>query len=190
LVHLLSKTGQTKRALFLIIDKLADVAQAIAFAKQQDDPDLWRDLLDYSMDKPPFIRGLLENVGTAIDPITLVRRIPASLQIEGLKEALGKILKEYGVQWSICDGVAKAMTSEVARGMESLRHGQRRGVKFQVGGSTIVPTGPESPGAAIERALEGEQVGSNTSSDACGICKKRFSSANGTPSFSINFGHY
>ncbi|KAF8539263.1 hypothetical protein BDD12DRAFT_838933 [Trichophaea hybrida] len=188
LVHLLSKTGQTKRALFLIIDKLADVAQAIAFAKQQDDPDLWRDLLDYSMDKPAFIRGLLENVGTAIDPITLVRRIPASLQIEGLKEALGKILKEYGVQWSICDGVAKSMTSEVARGMESLRHGQRRGVKFQVGGSSIAPARPESPGTAMERALE---VGNSNTSDACGICKKRFSSANGTQRTLVAFacGH-
>lgn len=156
LVHLLSKTGQTKRALFLIIDKLADVAQAIAFAKQQDDPDLWDDLLDYSMDKPAFIRGLLENVGTAIDPITLVRRIPAGLEIEGLKEALGKILKEYGVQWSICDGVATALTSEVARGMDMLRHGRRRGVKFQVGGTT---------------ALEDEQAGD---SEVCGVCKRRF----------------
>lgn len=132
LVHLLSKTGQTKRALFLIIDKLADVSQAIAFAKNQDDPDLWNDLLDYSMDKPAFIRGLLENVGTAIDPITLVRRIPMGLKIQGLKPALRKILKEYGVQWSICEGVAKVLRSEVARGMGDLRGGQRRAVKFEV----------------------------------------------------------
>ena len=209
LVHLLSKTGQTKRALFLIIDKLADVSQAIAFAKQQDDPDLWDDLLDYSMDKPPFIRGLLENVGTAIDPITLVRRIPAGLQIEGLKEALGKILKEHGVQWSICDGVAKALASEVARGMESLRHGQRRGVKFLVGEPAGAAAGdgasarPESPGAAVQRALEDAlreetegQVGSgdsgndnvngssssSSSSEACGVCKKRFSNTGGKSS--------
>jgi hypothetical protein len=79
LVYLYSKTGQTKRALFLIIDRLADVSQAINFAKEQADKDLWEDLLDYSMDKPRFIRGLLEEVGTAIDPITLVRRIPEGL---------------------------------------------------------------------------------------------------------------
>ncbi|KAA8910935.1 hypothetical protein FN846DRAFT_1027151 [Sphaerosporella brunnea] len=135
LVHLLSKNGQTKRALFLIIDKLADVAQAIAFAKLQDDPDLWADLLDYSMDKPAFIRGLLENVGTAIDPITL----------------------EYGVQWSICDGVAKALSSEVARGMDRLRHGQRRGVKFSVGG--------------VPAAAEGEEEEEVGSSEACGVVR-------------------
>ncbi|MGG6499098.1 UNVERIFIED_CONTAM: CLH domain-containing protein, partial [Bacteroidetes bacterium 56_B9] len=39
LVHILSKTGQTKRALFLIIGELGDVSQAIAFAKEH--PDLW-----------------------------------------------------------------------------------------------------------------------------------------------------
>jgi uncharacterized protein with PIN domain len=33
----------------LIIDRLADVSQAIAFAKEQDDADLWEDLLNYSM---------------------------------------------------------------------------------------------------------------------------------------------
>ncbi|CCX12021.1 Similar to Vacuolar protein sorting-associated protein 41 homolog; acc. no. Q5KU39 [Pyronema omphalodes CBS 100304] len=179
LVHLLSKTGQTKRALFLIIDKLADVTQAISFAKQQDDPDLWNDLLDYSMDKPKFIRGLLENVGTAIDPITLVRRIPAGLQIEGLKEALAKILKEYAVQWSICDGVAKAMTSEVARGMESLRHGQRRGVKFQVGEIAPLPVTPDNIEIALERAMETERVNSANPNEVCGICEKRFSGHNG-----------
>ncbi|CRK44098.1 hypothetical protein BN1723_006015 [Verticillium longisporum] len=75
LVYLYSKTGQMKRALFLIIDRLKNVKKAIEFAKEQDDPDLWSDLLDYSMDKPKFIRGLLEQVGTSINPITLVRLI-------------------------------------------------------------------------------------------------------------------
>jgi hypothetical protein len=184
LVHLLSKTGQTKRALFLIIDKLADVAQAIAFAKQQDDPDLWGDLLDYSMDKPAFIRGLLENVGTAIDPITLVRRIPAGLEIDGLKNALGKILKEYGVQWSICDGVAKALSSEVARGMDALRHGQRRGVKFQVGGGgASAPAIPQSPEAAMDQAFlqQEDPAEAGNTGEACGVCKKRFGSGKSSP---------
>ncbi|KAH0537265.1 hypothetical protein FGG08_005927 [Glutinoglossum americanum] len=132
LVYLLSKTGQTKRALFLIIDKLQDVSQAITFAKSQDDPDLWNDLLDYSMDKPRFIRGLLEEVGTAIDPITLVRRIPEGLEIEGLREGLSRMIKEYEIQFSISDGVARVLRGEVAMGMDTLRLGQRRGIRFDV----------------------------------------------------------
>jgi hypothetical protein len=172
LVHLLSKTGQTKRALFLIIEKLADVARAISFAKAEDDPDLWSDLLDYSMDKPQFIRGLLENVGTAIDPITLVRRIPAGLEIEGLKDAVGRILREYAVQWSICDGVAKAMDSEVSYGMDRLRGGRRRGVKF----CTFPSINLAAPEAETEEKTDEdeEKREHENPSDACGVCHIHF----------------
>lgn len=127
-----SKTGQTKRALYLIIDRLADVSQAISFAKEQNDSDLWEDLLDYSMDKPRFIRGLLEEVGTAINPITLVRRIPEGLEIEGLREGLSRMIKEHEIQHSISNGVAKVLRGEVAVAQNTLRSGQRKGVKFDV----------------------------------------------------------
>nr|XP_036582120.1 vacuolar assembly [Colletotrichum truncatum]KAF6790780.1 vacuolar assembly [Colletotrichum truncatum] len=132
LVHLYSKTGQMKRALYLIIDRLKDVKKAIEFAKQQDDPDLWEDLLDYSMDKPSFIQGLLEEVGTAINPIKLVRRIPEGLEIEGLREGLKHIMKEHEIQHSISSGVAKVLRSEVAAAQSELRSGQRKGIKFEV----------------------------------------------------------
>ncbi|KAH0173692.1 WD domain-containing protein, partial [Aureobasidium melanogenum] len=130
LVYLLSKTGQTKRALFLIIRDLGDVSQAISFTKEN--PDLWDDLLDYSMDKPKFIRALLEEVGTSINPITVVRRIPNGLEIEGLREGIGKMIREYEIQHSISDGVAKVLRGEVTSGMDVLRAGQKKAVKFEV----------------------------------------------------------
>lgn len=130
LVYLLSKTGQTKRALFLIIGELGDVSQAIAFAKEN--PDLWDDLLDYSMDKPTFIRGLLEEVGTSIDPIDLVRRIPDGLEIEGLRDGIGKMIREYEIQHSISEGVARVLRGEVSLGMDTLRAGQKKAIKFDV----------------------------------------------------------
>jgi vacuolar protein sorting-associated protein 41 len=129
---LLSKTGQTKRALNLIINTLSDVSMAIAFAKDQDDPDLWNDLLDYSMDKPRFIRGLLEEVGTAIDPIALVKRIPEGLEIEGLRDGVQRMVREYEIQHSISEGVAKVLRGEVAAALETLRAGQKKAVKFEV----------------------------------------------------------
>ncbi|KAF1988165.1 hypothetical protein K402DRAFT_452894 [Aulographum hederae CBS 113979] len=132
LVFLLSKTGQMKRALFLIIDRLGDVSRAIEFAKNADDEGLWNDLLDYSMDKPKFIRGLLNEIGTAIDPITLVRRIPEGLEIEGLRDGIGRMVREFEIQDSISEGVARVLRGEVAMGLDVLRAGQRRGVKFEV----------------------------------------------------------
>jgi hypothetical protein len=138
--HVLSKSGQTKRALYLIIENLGDVSFAISFAKEQDDPDLWNDLLDYSMDKPQFIRGLLEEVGTAIDPIQLVRRIPEGLEIEGLRDGIGRMVREYEIQHSISEGVARVLRGEVSTGMDTLRAGQKRGVKFE-----IIPCDDEQP---------------------------------------------
>jgi vacuolar protein sorting-associated protein 41 len=132
LVYLLSKTGETRKALNLILSDLQDVSQAIAFAKSQDDPDLWEDLLNYSMDKPRFIHGLLTEVGTSIDPIKLVRRIPSGLEIEGLRDGLTRMIREHDLQTSICEGAAKVMRSEVAGGMDKLRRGQRQGIKFDV----------------------------------------------------------
>ncbi|KAL1630921.1 Vacuolar protein sorting-associated protein 41 [Neofusicoccum ribis] len=182
LVHILSKTGEVKKALFLIIDKMGDVSEAIAFAKKQDDPDLWNDLLDYSMDKPPFIRGLLEEVGTAIDPITLVRRIPEGLEIEGLRDGIRRMVREYEIQFSISDGVAKVLRSEVASAMETLRSGRKKGVKFEVVDKSadhvdvFVEPIPE-----IQEAGEPSSAEKHADSDAeikpghCVGCKKPFS---------------
>ena len=130
LVHVLSKTGQLKRALWLIIGELGDVKKAIDFVKVN--PDLWDDLLEYGMDKPAFIRGLLEEVGTAVDPAELVRRIPVGLEIEGLKQGIMRLVKEYEIQYSISEGVAKVLEGEVAMGMDTLRAGQKKAVRFEV----------------------------------------------------------
>ncbi|TQS33923.1 hypothetical protein Golomagni_05717, partial [Golovinomyces magnicellulatus] len=146
LIYLYSKTGQMKRALYLIIDRLKDVEKAIEFAKEQDDPDLWSDLLDYSMDKPSFIRALLEQVGTAINPITLVRRIPAGLEIDGLRQGLIQMMKEHELQHSISSGAARVLQSEVAITQNALRSGQKRGIKFEVPRTTSEKDSSEQVG--------------------------------------------
>ncbi|KAI0404127.1 hypothetical protein F4802DRAFT_569004 [Xylaria palmicola] len=185
LVYLYSKTGQMKRALYLIIDRLRNVSQAIAFAKEQDDPDLWEDLLEYSMDKPRFIRGLLEEVGTSINPITLVRRIPEGLEIPGLREGLKHIMKEHEIQHSISSGVARVLRSEVVAAQSQLRNGQRKGIKFDVvvrspehvhveakdtpkapAIERLSPTGtPRTNGSSTPNAPAGETVPSHVTKD-------------------------
>ncbi|PHH50384.1 Vacuolar protein sorting-associated protein 41 -like protein [Ceratocystis fimbriata CBS 114723] len=150
LVFLYSKTGEMKKALFLIIDRLHDVSKAISFAKEQDDPDLWEDLLNYSMDKPRFIRGLLEQVGTALDPIRLVKRIPEGLEIDGLREGLGHMLREHEIMCSISEGVARVLRSEVSAAQKDLRIGQRRGVKFDVASDYSFMSEKANGGAAAQ----------------------------------------
>jgi hypothetical protein len=74
----------------------------------------------------------LEEVGTAVDPAELVRRIPVGLEIEGLKQGIMRLVKEYEIQYSISEGVAKVLEGEVAMGMDTLRAGQKKAVRFEV----------------------------------------------------------
>ncbi|KAF8423903.1 hypothetical protein EV426DRAFT_711139 [Tirmania nivea] len=182
LVHLLSKTGQNKRALYLIIDRLQDVAQAIAFAKQQDEKELWDDLISYSMDKPDFVRGLLENVGVSsggsrggMEVVKLVRGIPEGLKVVGLKGAIQKVLREYAVQWSVAEGVARVLRAEVHGRMDELKMRSRRGVKFEVG---------------IEQAMPGAFEPETGSKGAvCSRCHRQFGFHEKDTLLSFHCGH-
>lgn len=44
--------GNSRSALKMIMEELYDVDKAIEFAKEQDDAELWEDLILYSIDKP------------------------------------------------------------------------------------------------------------------------------------------
>lgn len=112
MVYLLGRMGNNKKALFLIIDQIGDVQRAIEFAKEQNDDDLWEDLLRYSETRPAFIRGLLDNVGSEIDPIRLIRRIQNGLEIPDLKASIIKILQDFHLQISLIEGCRSIMVSD------------------------------------------------------------------------------
>jgi len=131
MVYLLGQMGNNKEALNLIISRLGDVQRAIEFAQQQNDPDLWEDLINYSMDKPKFIVGLLENVSSYIDPIKLIRRIPEKMEIPGLKSTLIKVMQDFGVQMSLREGCEKILISDTIELFEQLYNAQRRGMLFK-----------------------------------------------------------
>ena len=90
--------GNTKQALNLITTRLENVDQAIEFCKEHNDRELWEDLIAHSIDKPSFITGLLNNIGTHVDPIILIRQIREGMEIPGLRDSLVKILQDYNLQ--------------------------------------------------------------------------------------------
>ncbi|CAG8437651.1 9040_t:CDS:10 [Rhizophagus irregularis] len=121
MVFILGRMGNNKEALMLIIGRLNDVQLAIDFAKEQDDDVLWEDLLTYSLDKPKFIIGLLENLGGAnIDPIQLIKRIPDGMEIPGLKNAL--------IKASLREGCQKILVSDSVAMANQLQKAQKRGI--------------------------------------------------------------
>ncbi|XP_077978241.1 vacuolar protein sorting-associated protein 41 homolog [Glandiceps talaboti] len=129
MVFLLGRMGNTKQALQLITERLDDVDQAIDFAKEHDDEELWEDVITYSMDKPQFITGLLQNIGTHVDPILLIRRIREGMVIPGLRDSLVKILQDYNLQISLREGCKKILVSDCFSLMEKLNKIHKRGIR-------------------------------------------------------------
>ncbi|CAG8470961.1 7415_t:CDS:10 [Dentiscutata heterogama] len=129
MVFILGRMGNNKQALMLIIERLGDVQRAIDFAKEQADEYLWEDLLTYSLDKPRFITGLLDNLGSIdIDPKQLIKRIPNGLEIVGLKQALIKVLQDFNLQASLREGCQKILVSDSVSMANQLHRAQKRGI--------------------------------------------------------------
>ncbi|XP_067888325.1 vacuolar protein sorting-associated protein 41 homolog isoform X1 [Heterodontus francisci] len=127
-VFLLSRMGNSRRALQMITEELQDVDKAIEFAKEQDDAELWEDLISHSIDKPPFITGLLNNIGTHVDPILLICRIKEGMEIPNLRDSLVKILQDYNLQILLREGCKKIIVSDCLALLKKMHKTQMRGV--------------------------------------------------------------
>ncbi|XP_009566780.2 vacuolar protein sorting-associated protein 41 homolog [Cuculus canorus] len=127
-VYLLSRMGNSRSALKMIMEELQDVDKAIEFAKEQDDGELWEDLILYSIDKPPFITGLLNNIGTHVDPILLIHRIKEGMEIPNLRDSLVKILQDYNLQILLREGCKKILVADSLSLLKKMHRTQMRGV--------------------------------------------------------------
>ncbi|XP_045167945.2 vacuolar protein sorting-associated protein 41 homolog isoform X2 [Mercenaria mercenaria] len=128
LVFLLGRTGDMKTALQIIVDELHDVDQAIEFCKEHNDQELWEDLIHYSLDKPNFITGLLNNIGTHVDPIILIKRIRTGMEIPELRDSLVKILQDYNLQISLREGCKKILVADSFGLMNRLVKTQKKAI--------------------------------------------------------------
>uniref|UniRef100_A0A8D1YQZ1 Vacuolar protein sorting-associated protein 41 homolog n=2 Tax=Sus scrofa TaxID=9823 RepID=A0A8D1YQZ1_PIG len=127
-VYLLSRMGNSRSALKMITQELQDVDKAIEFAKEQDDGELWEDLILYSIDKPPFITGLLNNIGTHVDPILLIHRIKEGMEIPNLRDSLVKILQDYNLQILLREGCKKILVADSLSLLKKMHRTQMKGV--------------------------------------------------------------
>jgi len=127
MVYLLGRMGNTKDALHLVMSQLGDIEQAIEFCKDQNDTDLWHDLIGLSLDRPNFLKVLLQKIGTYVDPRILIRRIGKHTKIPGLKNALVKMMTDYNLQVSVEEGCTKIVVSDCFDLHEKLYNSRRKG---------------------------------------------------------------
>jgi enterochelin esterase-like enzyme len=72
----------------------------------------------------------LEAPGIAVNAVSLIRRIPKGLRIEGLKETLEKVFSDADLQLSLSTGGASIHATRAAALSRTLHHRQRRGTRM------------------------------------------------------------
>eukprot|EP00479_Gromia_sphaerica_P009861 TRINITY_DN4304_c0_g2_i2.p1 TRINITY_DN4304_c0_g2~~TRINITY_DN4304_c0_g2_i2.p1 ORF type:complete len:235 (+),score=43.48 TRINITY_DN4304_c0_g2_i2:208-912(+) len=134
-VFILGKMGNTNDALSLIIQKLHDVKQAIEFVEEHKDDGLWDELIKHSLKKPDFVSGLLEHIGAHhhIDPIKLIGKIPETMEIDGLRDKLVKIMSEYLLEMSLRGGSNNILKADCISLLQRLNRVQKRAVRVNMG---------------------------------------------------------
>jgi vacuolar protein sorting-associated protein 41 len=73
----------------------------------------------------------LNNIGTHVDPVKLIDRIPNGVQIKGLRDALMKILGDYRVQISLLDGSKKIISGDCLNLMDKQIKQVRKGISVE-----------------------------------------------------------
>ncbi|KAJ1962828.1 Vacuolar protein sorting-associated protein 41 [Dispira parvispora] len=127
MVYLLGRMGDSHQALQLILRRLHDVPRAIEFAREQNDPDLWEELLHYAQDQPEFVTGLLEQASTYVDPVRVLKSMKPHLEVPDMKRTVIHILLDLQLQVSLRRGCEKILGADCIRFSDQLRRAQRLG---------------------------------------------------------------
>jgi hypothetical protein len=99
-------------------------------------------LINYSLNNSKFISGLLDHIADYIadhiDPLSLIKKIPKKMEIEGLKYKLANIISDYSLQMTLqrgCQDILRADTKELS---QELYREQRKGVRIVQGKRCVV----------------------------------------------------
>lgn len=93
-VYLLARMGAKSEALNLLLKSADSISKAVEFCRDQADHELWLELIDLSITNPAFVKDLLNTVGSHVDPLIIIERIPAGMEIPGLRDALQIVLHD------------------------------------------------------------------------------------------------
>ncbi len=74
---------------------------------------------------------MLNNIGTHVDPVNLIDRIPNGVRIKGLRDSLVKILQDYRVQLSLLEGSKSIMSRDCLKLMDKQMRTVRQGVSIE-----------------------------------------------------------
>jgi len=127
-IFVLERMGNVLEALELITNDQLDIHAAVAFCKRHDDPELWSNLVESSLDKPYFVHVLLHNIGTHVDPRILISKIRPGQEIPGLRDSLVQIMTDYRLQVSLQEGCKRILAADCHQMLAKLVKMQAKGL--------------------------------------------------------------
>ena len=136
IVYLLAKMGNTKEALSILLQEIADAEKAIEFVETFDDGSnvLWDQIISFSVNHRGFLLHLLDAIGniSTINPLQLVSKIPSGIDLPGLKQRLTRLLKQYEFQVTLKEICCSFTEDDTTSLLCQLNQTKRRGIKVRL----------------------------------------------------------
>uniref|UniRef100_A0A7S1TGB5 Vps41 beta-propeller domain-containing protein n=1 Tax=Compsopogon caeruleus TaxID=31354 RepID=A0A7S1TGB5_9RHOD len=120
-VFLLTRIGDAKAAMGVIVSELGDVDLAIEFAESQGDALLWNSLVDQARSDAKFLSALLEHSSGRIDPISLLHLITPDMNIPNLRDQLHRFFIDTSLERRLREGCAMVVLDQVEARVEEYR---------------------------------------------------------------------
>jgi len=137
-VYILGRIGYLEEAIRLSVEKVGDVKEAISFVQKHNDSRLWDDLIQKSIGDPVFVSGLLDNLGTHINPLNLIEKIPTGMEIIGLRDRLVKIINDYLLHTSLSQGCNEVLKADVITLNKRMHTQSRRAIRIDPSTSSLI----------------------------------------------------
>lgn len=137
LIYLLGQVGENKKALTLILQELDDPKRAISFAKSQNDQEIWNIVLEHSFSRPLFIKALIEAAdeksSAFYNPITILQKMNADIEIEGLKDSITLVSRDNDMNMLVNQLIFNIISKRSIKMSQALHKEKLRGVQLLTG---------------------------------------------------------
>lgn len=126
LVYLLGRIGKSQESIEIMVNKLQDYEHAVSFARGQGS-ETWDYLISYCSEHPGLVLALLQCA--EVSPAPVLAMVPKSMRIEGLKQALCKVLNGQEISLELNEGVLAIVRSESQEWIQALRSLRLKGTE-------------------------------------------------------------
>ncbi|PIO63897.1 hypothetical protein TELCIR_14489 [Teladorsagia circumcincta] len=96
-----------------MVRKYNQLDKAVEYCQEHDDPDLWTRLIEEVMKTPSHVAQLLHHTGSNVDPLRVIQKIPSTMSVPGLRNALVSVLRNYEAHVELQQGCHESTRGDV-----------------------------------------------------------------------------